>query len=95
MGITTKPGIPKDVKHPRGGQNGHKGKTLKKVSKPDHVEVYLPENCKCCGRTFTGKDKHETIQSRQVFDISDPKLEVTEHQIGQLLWSETVNIQKL
>ena len=49
MGITTKPGIPKDVKHPRGGQNGHKGKTLKKVSNPDHVEVYLPEKCQCCG----------------------------------------------
>ncbi len=81
---TTKPGIPKSVKHPRGGQNGHKGETLKKVSKPDHVEVHLPKKCKCCGRTFTEKDTHKTIKSRQVFDIPEPKLEVIEHQIGQV-----------
>ena len=81
---TTKPGIPKDVKHPRGGKKGHKGKTLKQVSNPEHVEVHLPEKCKCCGRIFTEKDKHQTVKSRQVFDIPDPKLEVTEHQIGQI-----------
>ncbi|MFK5968729.1 MAG: IS66 family transposase zinc-finger binding domain-containing protein [Candidatus Marithrix sp.] len=56
---------------------GHKGETL--VFKPDHVEIHLPKNCKCCGWTFTGKDKHETVKSRQVFDIPAPKLEVTEH----------------
>jgi len=61
---------------------GHKGKTLKQVSKPDHVEIHLPKNCQCCGRDFTLKDAHETVKSRQVFDISEPKLEV--HQIGQI-----------
>ena len=64
---------------------GHKGKTLKQVSNPDHVEVHLPEKCKCCGRNFSEKDKHETIQIRQIFDIPEPKLEVTEHQIGQVI----------
>ncbi len=40
---TTKPGIPRDVKHPLGGQNGHQSETLKKVSKPNYVEVHLPK----------------------------------------------------
>ena len=81
---TTKPGIPKDVKHPRGGKKGHKGRTLKKVLNPDHVEVHLPENCQCCGRIFTEENIHEITQNRQVFDIPEPKLEITEHQIGQI-----------
>ncbi|MFK5970813.1 MAG: hypothetical protein QM487_11940 [Candidatus Marithrix sp.] len=57
----------------------HKEKTLKKVSNPDYVEVNLPEKCKCCGRSFTEKDKHQTVKSRRVFDISELKLEITEH----------------
>ncbi len=81
---TTKPAIPKSVKHPHGGKVGHKGKTLKQVSNPDHVKVHLPEKCTCCGRKFSEKNKHQTIKNRQVFDIPDPKLEVTKHQIGQI-----------
>jgi transposase len=81
---TTKPGIPKDEKHPRGGQKGHEGKTLRKVSQLDHVEVHLPARCECCGRSFTEEDKYEILQSRQVFDIPEPRLEVTAHQIGEI-----------
>jgi transposase len=81
---TTKPGIPKDEKRSNGGQKGHKGKTLERVANPDHVEIHLPDQCQCCGRQFNEGDAHEVIQSRQVFDLPVPKLEVTEHQIAQI-----------
>jgi hypothetical protein len=81
---TTKPGIPKDEKRANGGQKGHKGKTLERVAEPDFIEVHLPGQCQCCGRQFGQGDAHEIIQSRQVFDLPVPKLEITEHQIAQI-----------
>jgi len=81
---TTKPGIPKDETRANGGQTGHKGKTLERVANPDHVEIHLPGQCQCCGRHFTQGDAHEVIQSRQVFDLPEPKLEITEHQIARV-----------
>jgi transposase len=48
------------------------------------VELHLPSQCSCCGRMFGADDVFEVIQGRQVFDLPDPKLEVTEHQIGQI-----------
>lgn len=79
-----KPGLPKDGKHANGGQVGHTGKTLKRVAEPDRVELHLPGQCACCGRRFSAEEAHEIIQSRQVFDLPQPKLEVTEHRIGQV-----------
>ena len=81
---TIKPGIPKDQKRVNGGQGGHDGKTLERVDKPDRVEIHLPWQCQCCGRQFGQDDAYEVIQSRQVFDLPVPKLEVTEHQIAQV-----------
>jgi transposase len=81
---TTKPGLPKDKNSTNGGQPGHQGKTLKRVAEPDQVKVHLPQNCQCCGRPFSADDAHEIIQSRQVFDLPEPKLEVTEHRLARL-----------
>jgi transposase len=81
---TVKPGLPKEGKRANGGQKGHKGKTLMPVEQPDYIEVHLPSQCQCCGRQFKTEDVHETIQSRQVFDLPESKLEVTEHRIGQV-----------
>ena len=78
------PGIPKEKGRRNGGQEGHKGKTLKQTENPDRVEVHLPEQCDCCGRSFEADLGYEIIQSRQVFDLPEPKLEVTEHRIGQI-----------
>lgn len=81
---TVKPGLPKDGKRAHGGQVGHSGKTLKRVEEPDRIELHLPGQCACCGRRFSAGDAHEVIQNRQVFDLPEPKLEVTEHRLGQI-----------
>ena len=62
-----------------GGQAGHAGGTLKQVAKPDVIERHEAEACRHClaGLTtamITGAEK------RQVFDLPEPRLEVTEHQ---------------
>lgn len=80
----SKPGLPKDKKGVNGGQPKHKGNTLKRIPKPDHVKVHLPQQCPCCGRQFSADEAHDIIQSRQVFDLPEPKLEVTEHRLAQI-----------
>nr|WP_279512452.1 DUF6444 domain-containing protein [Candidatus Thiosymbion oneisti] len=79
-----RPGIPKATGRRTGGQEGHPGKTLERVENPDCVEVHLPEQCAGCGRSFAAEERYERVQSRQVFDLPEPKLEVTEHRMGQM-----------
>jgi hypothetical protein len=78
-----KPGLPKDKNGSKGGQKGHKSNTLKRVEQPDRVQTHVPGQCQCCGRQFS-PDEAQILQSRQVFDWPEPKLEVTEHCIGQV-----------
>jgi transposase len=69
----------KPGKKPNGGQKGHQGHTLKKVTKVDHIETHAPpECCDVCGAPLTDAAVFET---RQVFDIPPLHHEVTEHQI--------------
>jgi len=77
------PALPKGKK-PLGGQPGHKGKTLRAVEKPDHVRLHLPERCAVCGRAISADEPHEVVSKRQVFDLPEPHLEVTEHRLGQI-----------
>ena len=64
-----------------GGQVGHQGKTLEKVSKPDHVIKHpTPECCGNCGCS-THQSKLVSTIIRQVLDVPKPKIEVTEHQV--------------
>lgn len=72
------PGIPKPPKN-RGGQKGHKGKTLFQTDSPDKVVVLGTNSC-VCGQNLD-PNSGKTIQKRQVFDLPEPKLEVTEYQI--------------
>lgn len=66
---------------PNGGQVGHQGKTLEKVSKPDHVIQHpTPSCCDHCGCSTSSAILVSTI-ARQVFDVPQPKIEVTEHQV--------------
>lgn len=62
-----------------GGQPGHKGETLMQVSAPDHVERYPLDTCPGCQSDLKLRPV-ESVQKRQVFDIPEPKIEVTEHQ---------------
>ena len=62
-----------------GGQNGHKGRTLLMVEKPDHIVLYRVTKCEACNNSLVD-EKADRIEKRQVFDIPQPKFEVTEHQ---------------
>ncbi|MCK4345551.1 MAG: IS66 family transposase zinc-finger binding domain-containing protein [Bacteroidales bacterium] len=63
-----------------GGQKGRKGNTLKMFETPDIIEKYIPDYCSCCGKDVSSQP-YEFAGKRQVIDIPDIKLHVTEHQI--------------
>ena len=61
-----------------GGQLGHKGYTLSQSINPDISIVHNMDSCEKCG--FDIKLTNVlTSQKRQVFDITAPKAEITEH----------------
>ncbi len=62
-----------------GGQPGHKGGTLRRVATPD---VTVKHTAACCTHCQAGlSDSMVTgVEARQVFDLPEPRLEVTEHQ---------------
>jgi len=62
-----------------GGQAGHAGGTLKQVAKPDVVERHAAEACRHCLAGLTTA-MVTGVEKRQVFDLPEPRLEVTEHQ---------------
>ena len=63
---------------PRGGQPGHAGKTLLQVEAPDHVVEHKLARCPVSGRALGEQDIIGVIK-RQVFELPEPRLEVTEH----------------
>jgi transposase len=78
-GYTKKPALPKKLKGKKGGQIGHKGNTLEQSQEPDQMVTCKPERC-ACGHAFSEQEM-ELSEKRQVFDLPQPKLEVTEYQI--------------
>ena len=64
---------------PTGGQPGHPGQTLRQVEKPDRTVRHPIERCSGCGRSLA-QQAPDRVERRQVFDLPEPKLEVTEHQ---------------
>jgi transposase len=64
---------------PTGGQPGHPGHTLRMVEEPDRTIRYPVESCSDCGRSLA-QQAADRVERRQVFDLPEPKLEVTEHQ---------------
>ena len=63
-----------------GGQNGHKGTTLKMVENPDTIVIHEPDFCNSCGNTLHDAPS-EFIGRRQIIDIPPIKPEYTEHRI--------------
>ncbi|MEO1673757.1 MAG: IS66 family transposase, partial [Cyanobacteria bacterium J06631_2] len=64
-----------------GGQKGHRGYTLEQVAEPDKLVKHLaPDSGWRCGCNVR-KEQVVSVIKRQVFDIPEPRLEVTEHQI--------------
>ena len=63
-----------------GGQPGHKGNTLKMVEKPDIIQEHKPCYCNRCGQNINDIP-FVLAGKRQVMDIPELKICVTEHQI--------------
>lgn len=66
-------------KNKSGGQPRHRGDTLYQTLKPDQIVAHKINFCPCCNKDMRRRPI-EGIIKRQVFDISVPKIEVTEHQ---------------
>ena len=62
-----------------GGQPGHKGDTLRQVETPDVVVRHTPSVCPC--GTDLSLLPETVVETRQVFEIPEPRMIVTEHQI--------------
>jgi transposase len=61
-----------------GGQTGHPGETLCRVEKPDATIDHYPQACAGCGGPLTAATATGHV-ARQVFDLPQPTLIVTEH----------------
>lgn len=81
---STKPAPKSSRKHSkkkgrsRGGQKGHPGSTLQWTSHPDHIHNHAVCHCQQCHRALEDLAS-SGWESRQVFDIPAPAIEVTEH----------------
>lgn len=63
-----------------GAQPGHEGKTLELVTEPDKIVRHAIKGHCACGKDL-GNIKDKTILRRQVFDLPEKLMEVTEHQV--------------
>lgn len=66
-------------KRKRGAQSGHKGSNLKISETPDITDILLPSNCSCCN-TSLQKIESSKVEKRQVYDLPDIKMQITEYQ---------------
>ena len=78
-GYAKKPALPKPPGGKVGGQVGHPGKTLDLVSQPDIIIRHEQSQCPDCGLSLT--QPGQLVSRRQVFDLPQPRLQVTEHQL--------------
>jgi transposase len=71
-----KPAFSKKKKR-RGGQLGHRGKTLERIAEPEVVIDCEPLECVCGKPHWT--PEVEIAEARQVFDLPEPRLQVSEY----------------
>jgi transposase len=64
---------------PSGGQKGHKGETLRQSAEPDRIVRHEAAACRHCGCGLNAA-MAVGVERRQVFDLPERLLEVTEHQ---------------
>lgn len=64
----------------RGGQAGHAGKNRPQVESPDKIIVHVPANCMGCKASLDAI-AGSCLEKRQVFDLPQPNVEVTEHRV--------------
>ena len=78
-GYKKKPAFPRKKKGKQVGITGHKGRTLQQVEHPDKTVKHKPGPCNC-GHVFCDEEL-SVAETRQVFDLPQPKLEVIAHQL--------------
>jgi transposase len=61
-----------------GGQFGHRGATLRQITHPHHLIIHTPSLRQDCGALLS-KSLPQGVTRRQVFDIADGRVKVTEH----------------
>jgi transposase len=76
-GYHKKPALPKATGKKQGGQPGHRGNTLQMACQVDQVVECKPQVCSCGATLSAGLLR--VVESRQVFDLPQPKLEVIEY----------------
>lgn len=95
-GYQKRPAFTKTKRGKQGGQEGHNGKTLRQVSKPDNIIRCIPDNeCPCCKHKNQYNDDDLVLsEKRQVLELPEPKLESTEYQIYTGICSKCGSEQK-
>ncbi len=82
-GLKKMPGLPSSRRgrsgKARGGQAGHEGGTLRQVADPDCVVHHKASACGHCGWLLDPKSAKD-FEKRQVFDLAERPLLITEHQ---------------
>jgi transposase len=73
---------PKSLRKPSnkssGGQKDHPGHCLKAVAAPDFIEHHSVTHCEACALSLEAIASHD-YEERQVFDIPEPRIDVTAH----------------
>src|SRR5208282_639453 len=64
----------------QGAQKGHEGTTLQMVKTPDKIVKHKVKGVCECGKDLK-RAVIKNVQSRQVFDLPEKLIEVTEHQV--------------
>ena len=67
-----------------GGQPGHCGATLEQVENPAQIVVHRPDCCPACQANLADTAP-DSLCRRQVFEMPEPKIVVTEHQAVSVL----------
>lgn len=78
---------PKSLREPSGkkagGQEGHKGKNLSVLDKPDTVHKCMPEKCKCCPRRSKCEKHAKVLDTRFTVDMI-ARTSTTAHELCQV-----------
>jgi transposase len=66
-----------------GGQEGHSGQTLRFAETADLISTHRPQHCQECG-TCLQEMAGRVVESRQVHDLPQIRLQVTQHQVEEI-----------